>query len=244
MSMSKIFGNSAEIASITAAVVLFVVLAWLLYLYYRKRNMTPTLVAKTWAYYALSDLYFGFDTDEKEFSDQALFHEIMGLEKFLKSLLLLLEGHQYCHLDDQKAKMKVNCIAKTFGHNIKKMVQRISEKISQEDIENIMATDFDGYSGKDLINAIESGYMETRYPVPRPISDSHPVPNTAYTTDPLGSSGITKCVYCLSNYCFLELRKRIDVRDLVRDFQKNYGHRESFGRFNNLFWDPQCRVDI
>ncbi len=244
MSMSQIFGNFPEISGTMGAVAIFASLAWLFYRFYRKRNMTPTLVAETWAYYALSDLYFGFDTDEEEFRDQALFHEIMGLEKFLKSLLLLLEGDQYRHLDNQNAKKKVNSIAKALGHNIKDMVQKISEQTGKENIEKIRMTDFDGYSGEDLIKAIESGYMETRYPVPKPISDSFPVPDTTYTTDPLGSSGITKCVYCLCNFCFLELMKRIDVQDLLRDFKKSYGHRESFRRFNNLFWEAQCRVAI
>lgn len=65
-------------------------------------NMDRARVAKVWIYYGLADLYFAFDNDDIAFEDSARFAEIMGLEKFLKAVLLFHRPAEYESLWTQK----------------------------------------------------------------------------------------------------------------------------------------------
>jgi len=205
--------------------------------------MDRQLVAKTWLNYGLTDLYFAFDSDDDAFSDNILFSEIMGLEKFAKAVLLFHRHQEYEGMTHTDAKQKINDLAKGMGHNFKNMLKELSQFMA-DDIARIKKADFDGYAGSDLIRAVCAGYMETRYPVPTPISDSFPIKGTKLKHDPLWSSGITKFIYAVCNACFASLSLDIDFTDLINQYQQKFGHKESFRRFNHLFWDERCKPDI
>ena len=200
-------------------------------------------VAKTWVFRGLCDLLFAFDSDDVSFEDNARFSEIMGLEKFLKAVLLFHRHQEYEGLSEYDAKAKLNALAMKLGHDFKGMMKDLSG-LGLCDIGRIERKDFDGYLGTDLIRAVGAGYMETRYPVPRPISDTFPIQGTGFTHDPLSSSGITKYIYAVCNACFHALSAQIDFADLRKQFRERFEHRESFGRFNNLFWETRCREDL
>jgi len=51
-------------------------------------KLTSGDVAGTWLQRGIADLYFGFHTMGNEFSSQAMFMQIMALEKHLKAVLL------------------------------------------------------------------------------------------------------------------------------------------------------------
>jgi hypothetical protein len=159
---------------------------------------------------------------------------------------------------DDDAKKKINDLAKSreMGHNFKAMFAELS-KFIPDNVARIMETNFDGYIGSELIKAVYAGYMETRYPVPIPISVSFPIavenniidveefipvhePGTIeyseFTHDPLWSSGITKFIYAVCNVCFASLASKIDFTDLINQFSQRFSHKESLLRFNNLFW--------
>jgi len=197
-------------------------------------------VAKTWVFRGLCDLFFAFDNDDVSFEDNARFSEIMGLEKFLKAVLLYHRHQEYEGLSEPDARTKLNAVAMKLGHDLKGMMKTVAG-LGVDDIRRIERTDFDGYLGADLIRAVEAGYMETRYPVPRPISDTFPIPGTDLTHDPLSSSGITKYIYAVCNACFHTLLAQVDFADLRKQFRERFEHRESFGRFNNLFWEARCK---
>lgn len=201
------------------------------------------LVAKTWVNYGLIDLYFAFDSDDVAFSDNVVFSEIMGLEKFAKAVLLFHLHQEYEGLTPPDAKKKINDLAKRMGHNFENMTKELSN-FMPDDIARINETDFDEYSGSELIGVVYAGYMETRYPVPTPISDSFPIEGTGLKHDPLWSSGITKFIYAVCNACFASLSSKIDFTDLTDQFSRKFSHKESFRRFNNLFWEKRCKPSI
>lgn len=200
-----------------------------------KITMDRQRVAKTWIYRGLCDLYFAFDNDDMAFENNAKFSEIMGLEKFLKAILLYERHTEYESLPLSEARAELNKMAMALGHKFTKMIQSLSDS-GLIDFDRIKQSDFDGYDGTQLIQAIEAGYMETRYPVPQPVSNKFPIEGTDFTHDPLSSSGMTKFIYALCNACYLKLALNIDFTEMLGQYRDTFKHRESFGRFNNLFW--------
>jgi len=182
--------------------------------------MDRNRVAKIWIYRGLCDLFFAFNCDDVAFEDNERFSEIMGLEKFLKALLLFHRYQEYESVPDTEARSKLNQMAMKLGHDFDGML-KTALALGLVDIDRILATDFDGYVGAGLVRAVKAGYMETRYPVPNPISDSFPIGN-GFTHDPLASSGITKFVYALCNACFHALAAHVDFSDVIRQFRETY----------------------
>ena len=88
-----------------------------------------------------------------------------------------------------------------------------------------------------MVSAISAGYLGYRYPVPNPEFLKFQIDKGRYS-DPLGSSGITKLVYQLCGLCYLELQKDVDFGDILEILEQRYAKKESFRRFNNLFWQP------
>jgi len=200
-----------------------------------KIAMDRQRVAKTWVYRGLCDLYFAFDNDDPAFENNAKFSEIMGLEKFLKAILLYEQHTKYEALPLSEARAEINKMAMNLGHKFTKMIKSLSDS-GLIDFDRIKQSDFDGYDGSQLIQAVEAGYMETRYPVPQLISDKFPIEGTDLTHDPLSSSGLTKFIYALCNACYLRLASNIDFTQMLDQFRNTFQEKESFGRFNNLFW--------
>ena len=202
--------------------------------------MNRDKVARIWTFRALSDLYFGFDVEYVPFEANARFSEIMGLEKFLKAFLLYHRHEDYELLTDQEAREKLQKLAMKQGHKFDSMLQAVSD-LGVDDISRILRTDYDGYLGADLVDAVKAGYMETRYPIPKPIADSFPLEG-GFTHDPLNSSGITKFIYAVCNACYCSLERNVDFSMVCRQFQEEFEHRESYSRFNNLFWESRCKA--
>jgi len=196
-------------------------------------------VARTWIYRGLSDLYFAFDNDDPAFEDHARFSEIMGLEKCLKAVVLFHEHAEYEHLAQSEARLHLNRIAQRSGHNFRGMFRRVA-KLGVLELEQIQDRDFDGYRGEELIAAVSAGYEETRYPVPRPVSDSFPIPGSGgWTHDPLSSSGITRFIYASSGACVRHLEAYTNLADVKRQFRASFGHLPSFERFLKV--SPEAR---
>jgi hypothetical protein len=200
-------------------------------------------VVRTWIFRGLCDLYFAFECDDKFkgglFEDYERFAEISGLEKFLKALLLFHKREEYESLSDSQAREKLDSLARSIGHNFREMLA--SAATHGVDVSGIYVCDFDGYNGSQLVKAVQAGYMETRYPVPKPVSDAFPIPDSdGWTRDPLSSSGITKFVYAVCAACFFKLAAAVDFSNVCSDFRKLYASREPFHRFNNLLWGDRC----
>ena len=94
-------------------------------------------VAKTWVFRGLCDLFFAFDNDDASFEDNAVFSEIMGLEKFLKAMLLYHRHQEYEGLSEPDARTKLNAVAMKLGHEFKGMMKEVAD-LGVADIERIM----------------------------------------------------------------------------------------------------------
>lgn len=199
-------------------------------------------VAETWLLRGLSDLLFAFDCDNPEFEYNARFSEIMGLEKFLKAVLLYQHHTEYEKLSKDEARQKLNKMAMGYGHKFNKMLKELTDA-GLHNIAQIRQNDYDGYNGDQLVQAVEKGYMETRYPVPTMVSDKFTisVEDTDFTHDPLSSSGITKFMYAICNTCFYELSQKVDFTDMLNQFREKFENTDSFSRFNDSFWEAKCK---
>lgn len=199
--------------------------------------MDPEIVSKTWVWYGIEDLYFGFSIEFVPHKPYALFAEIMGLEKILKGYLFYLKGSEYSELDNNSAKGKIEEMAKKWSHNIKNMLEMASESLDPSRVQLIRSRDFDGFKGQDLIRAVEMGYMESRYPTYRPFYEQFKIEGTEIYRDPLASSGITKFIYFVCREILGQLRKKVNLSELKSQFLKVYGHQEESNRFIIAFED-------
>ena len=194
--------------------------------------MESSLVSKTWVRSGLEDLYFGFCIEYEPHRPYALFSDIMGLEKLLKAYLLHLNSEKYSHLDIKGSKKIIECLVKKWGHSIKRMIKEIN-KIEQGK--------YDCYKGSELITVIEAGYMESRYPVSRPIYEQFKIKGTDMYWDRLGSSAITDLIYHLSRSILLSLSSEVALEKVGQEFMETHGSRESFGRFTNIFFKGEVK---
>jgi hypothetical protein len=201
-------------------------------------TMKPEEVARTWIWKGLKDLIFAFDVEDRAFWTHSKFHEIMGLEKFLKALLLFKAGASYQEMTEQNARYVLDKIAKKHNHDFGKMIDDVGCIVGDEKITRLKHQDFSGFTYQEMVSAMKAGYLEYRYPVPRPEYLSHRIENEKLWRNPLGSSGITGLVYPLCRICYIELQKDVDFSEILEIFEHQHAHIESFPRFNNLFWEP------
>jgi len=199
-------------------------------------------VAKTWLTYGLSDLLFGFATEDEAFEHNATFSAIMGLEKFMKAPLLYARHAEYEHLPEAEARLSVNGIAKFYSHKFRLMFDEL-ETLAPAEFQRIRSGAYDGYDGDRLFEAAAGGYMETRYPVPKPVSDLFPLGNGFYH-DPLHSSGFIKFIYRLCNSCYFHLSAQTDLTDMRVQFAQVHNHVAALPRFDTIFWEARCALRL
>lgn len=203
--------------------------------------MDRARVAQTWVYHGLYDLFFGFETEDPAFEDHAVFHEIMGMEKFLKAALLYHRHPEYESLSTGEAKQKLNKLAQGLSHKFTLMFQEFGA-LAPTEASRLRTRNWGGsFTGDALINALTIGYTETRYPVPRSASESFPIGDTGFLHDPLGSSSTTEFIYATCNACYAHLAAQVDFNKMKSDFAHRFEHKaESLQRFYNVFWEPRC----
>jgi len=198
--------------------------------------MKTSEVAKKWVWYGIEDLYFAFCIEFEPHKPYAMFSEIMGLEKILKAYLLFKHGNKYSSLTDEESRDVIECLAKKWGHSIKSMLKETSKILGNEELNKIKERNYDGYKGTDLIKAIEAGYMESRYPVSRPIYEQFKFKGIDLYQNPLESSGITKFIYEICGFILTKLKKEVDLGIINKNFINTYGTREQTNRFINLIF--------
>lgn len=190
-------------------------------------------VAKAWVWSALEDLYFSFSIGSELHRPYKIFNEILALEKVLKALLLYHAGTAYENLCEEQSKKEIGDLAKRYGHKIKEMLKEASEYIGKSALDNLMSSDFDGFSGAEMIRALEAGYMESRYPTLKPICEQFKLKGLDIYEDPLGSSGVTKFVYVVNRLILSQLKSTLDMKSVKRRFMHAYGDMEETTRFIN-----------
>ncbi len=154
--------------------------------------------------------------------------EVFG-DNFLKILPILQQSQ------DNKAKEKINSLAKGWGHDLEEMINKIAGSIGNQIIENITSQSFDGYTGKQLIKVMQAAYLECRYPVPRHIHEEFPVngkPDMYW--EPIASSGIEKFCFTFTRTIITHLKEKFDIL-IPEDSFNEILNGEAGVRFRNLF---------
>jgi hypothetical protein len=166
----------------------------------------------------------------------------MGVEKICKGFLLFHNDSVYEQLSEQCARQRIEEELRTrWSHSLKKMLKDIGAIIGQDRMNEVLSTRFDGFTGKQFRNVVERGYMESRYPTANPIYRQFPVKNNSaggpkLFLDPLGSSGLHKFAYRLSQEILLHLKGVENFSDLKISVEKLLGVEETGRRFTNLFF--------
>ena len=185
----------------------------------------------------MEDLHFGFILTFEPHRPYKIFNEILALEKVLKALLLYHAGNQYENLCEKQSEKEIENLARGFGHNINKMLKESSTYFGKASLDTLMASDFDGFSGAEMIRAVEAGYMESRYPTLKPIYEQFKIKGIDIYKDPLGSSGVTKFIYAVNKLVLLHLKSKSNLETIKARFTEIYGHIEETSRFINLAFE-------
>lgn len=199
--------------------------------------MDASEVARKWIWYGIEDLYFAFCIEFNPHKSYALFAEIMGLEKILKAYLLFKNGNTYSILNSKESQTVIECLVKKWGHSIKTMLKEVANLQSNEELKRIKERSYDGFVGTDLVKVIEAGYMESRYPVSRPIYEQFKIKGVDIYQNPLESSGVTKFIYEICGFILIELKKEMDLEAIKKDFIHVYGSREQTKRFIKIMFN-------
>jgi hypothetical protein len=200
---------------------------------------TKQEVVLTWTFRAIEDFFFAF---QHEYPCRfGPFFEAMGLEMILKSYFLAEQASKFEGLPEKEQKFKINKIAKGLGHNLDDLIERADKSISAAGLKELLAQDFDGYTGKQMLEALEAAYIECRYPVPDPLHRKHPLCDRdgrqikGSYRDPIYSSGTAKFAYAVARIVLGLIRKEHGVA-LDRQYLRQLLARDDGRRFCNLFF--------
>ncbi len=194
-------------------------------------------VTSAWVWSSLEDLHFGFIIGFELHRPYKIFNEILALEKVLKALLLYYSGNQYENLCEEQSKKQIENLAKGYGHKIKKMLKESSDHFGKAALDRLKSSDFDGFTGSEMIRAVEAGYMESRYPALKPVYEQFQTKNLDIYKDPIGSSGVTKFVYTVNRLVLLCLKSKLSMSSVKERFMQTYGHMEGTPRFITLAFE-------
>lgn len=175
-------------------------------------NLTKENVIQAWFFSGLRDLFFAFQINSPFRYEP--FMNTMGFEKICKSYLLAENSSEYEKFKDKKAIEEIDKLVKKKGwrHDLNGMVEKIKKSIGNQTVETLINSDYDGYTGKDLIGVMEAAYLECRYPVPDHIHKKFPIKGkTGMYSDPIASSGIQKLCFAFTRLVMTKLKEKHNV---------------------------------
>jgi len=143
-------------------------------------------------------------------------------------------ARKYEGLHVEKAPIEIDRLARSYGHKIVSLVARMRRRLPE--LRTIVSQGYDGYRGRRLLTVLEAGYLESRYPVGRPISRLFPIPGSKPKMhwEPLYSSGLEKCAFALS---------RCIVKAIEKDFGVALPSTNPFpGQIDDHDWERFCRI--
>lgn len=151
-------------------------------------RLTAETVAKHWAGYGIQDLVFEFVMLDAWREYKPFFLE-QGFEKICKAYLLANRASEFEKLPFSQAKGVIEKIATKYGHNLKKMMEELSQ--IKPPLNDLLQKKYDArYTGNEIVLILERGFIESRYIVPDPVSHSYPIEGTDMCWDPLYSSAL------------------------------------------------------
>ena len=99
-----------------------------------------------------------------------------GLEKLCKAYLLGARAKEYEGIAlEHQARQRVQEIAKKLGHDLLSMLKQL-DKLKVISVDQIKTIRSDDKTGHEIIEAIQQGYEECRYPLPlSPVYKKYPI---------------------------------------------------------------------
>ncbi|MDD2716781.1 MAG: hypothetical protein PHW04_12885 [Candidatus Wallbacteria bacterium] len=131
----------------------------------------------------------------------------MGIELLCKAFIIAENSASFSSLEFEKAKTKIDEIAKDISHKIEKVIKKIGIDNPNCDIPSILKTKYDNLSGEEALTCLEAAYIETRYPVPIGIHKKFPLTINIYH-DPLNCSAIIDFSYALGRALLFLIKEK------------------------------------
>jgi len=200
--------------------------------------ITKEIVVETWLCRGLEQIHLAFDLGEGPWQHYEPFFDYMAVEIFCKAYILAKRSSEYEDLkDDMAIKTKVNKITKCCSHNLSEMLNELNESIGDNKVNHVLSADFDSFTGRQIIEVLEGGYIECRYPVPQSISQKFPIEGTDMHWDPLFSSGLEKFVRAIGREVLISLKTKSNVGIPRSYIDQTVLNKRSGERFCRLFFE-------
>ena len=210
-----------------------------------KRTLTREQVVFEWLQMSISDFFFAFKI-EGSFVRYAPFFNAMGFELMCKAYLLGCRASDYEGLLVQAGLEKVDRIAKKkeLSHKLSEIIGDIKNRKPRGQIPYLLSQNFDGFSGSDFVNTLESAYLECRYPVPRQIYKSFPIHGMKRMySDPIYSSGLHKFCYSVAREILTYINDDFSIK-VSRSFLETLRPKATCKRFRRLFFADRANALI
>lgn len=201
--------------------------------------MDKQIVVQAWLWRGVEHFYLAFILEEERWRHYQPLFDYMGLEMFCKAYILAERASEYESLNDQASKHKIDKIAKSCGHNLREMLEKINNSIGTNKIVHLLSANYDSddFTGNQIVDVLEAAYIETRYPVSKSISKKFPIKGTNLCWYPLLFSGLSKFAYAVSRGILYSLKSNFNVSVKKIDIDKSILIEESGVRFCRLFFN-------
>jgi len=200
-------------------------------------NFNPV---ETWLFYGLTDLYAALQNQDNDVYEYGTFLFIMAAEKHLKAVLIYEHKSDYdglSNVKDKKIRIE-NILKRNYSHDFKSMISRVSEEYQKLLNSSFLKAEYSGYATEKLVQVLEEGYTETRYPSVESSARNFPLPNHngAYH-DPLGSSFFYDFTKEICRGCWNYLSAQgINTGRVSTKVRSKYQEYEGFHYFNSSYF--------
>lgn len=198
-------------------------------------TVTRQVAVETWLKRGLSDFVVQFvPLDHWEEYQSFFIHQ--GLEKVCKAYLIGKNASSYEHLTVDDARREIDRLARSFCHRLSELVDQVGQYVSGLDA--VVGQRYDGYPGGKVLEVLEAGYLESRYPVGEPIHSRFPIPNTnpQLYWEPLLSSSLEKCAFAVSRTITEAAKRDFSVNLPIENPYRGKLSDHDWERFSRLFF--------
>lgn len=199
-----------------------------------RSGIDRTTAVNEWIGYGLDDLIVQFFGLEKWRPYQPFFLA-QGLEKICKAYMIGRKSGEYENLSFKAAKQEIDKIAKSYSHNLTALVEKILPLMPS--IKSVLAAQYDGYDGNEIVKILDAAYQECRYPVVSSISESYPVDGSkSMYWDPLYSSALEKFSFVMAKTVLIAAENEFGIAVSRSNLCPSRLDEKEWSRFSNLFW--------
>lgn len=202
-------------------------------------TLDRNLVVLTWLLRGIEDLFVAFSRFDESFSRYAAFLNAMGFEMIAKAYIFAICPEEYEGLQKRQAASRIDELGRKYGHDPNNLIELTKASMDQMELDKILNTKYDGFTGHQFLEVIKAAYLETRYPVPNPIHEKFPNPNLKDSYwEPLFSSGLQKFCFAFSREVILSLKNDFGI-NLTKSHLQERISGEAATRFYTLFFEDR-----